>query len=94
MTRSGSASPHRAARALRVGPPQLTALSPTTPEPTTSADADADADSAPSLTPIYLGVFTQMLSEGIAVGTLPLQMTRMGGSPLQVAAATSCQSTR
>ena len=67
-------------------PPLAVAVSP----PLASADT-ADADAAPpSLTPIYLGVFTQMLSEGIAIGTLPLHMTLMGGSPLEVAAATSC----
>ena len=67
-------------------PPLAVAISP----PLASADT-ADADAAPpSLTPIYLGVFTQMLSEGIAIGTLPLHMTLMGGSPLEVAAATSC----
>ena len=65
--------------------PLAVAVSP----PLASADT-ADADAAPpSLTPIYLGVFTQMLSEGIAIGTLPLHMTLMGGSPLEVAAATS-----
>jgi len=43
-----------------------------------------------SLLPVSLGVFTQMLGEGIAIGCLPLHLTTMGASPVQVGLATSC----
>lgn len=39
--------------------------------------------------PICLGVFVQMLGEGIAVSSLPLHMTTLGATPLQVGFATS-----
>jgi len=43
-----------------------------------------------SLAPIALGVFAQMLGEGIAISSLPLHMTSLGASPVLAGAATSC----
>ena len=42
------------------------------------------------LLPITLSVFAQMLGEGIAISSLPLYMTNLGASPMQVGLATSC----
>ena len=43
-----------------------------------------------TLLPITLSVFAQMLGEGIAISSLPLYMTNLGASPMQVGLATSC----
>jgi MFS family permease len=43
-----------------------------------------------SFAPIALGVFAQMLGEGIAISSLPLHMTSLGASPVLVGGATSC----
>eukprot|EP00967_Tisochrysis_lutea_P114017 scaffold181388_cov28-Tisochrysis_lutea.AAC.4 len=40
--------------------------------------------------PIAVGVFAQMLGEGIAISSLPLHMTNLGASPVLAGAATSC----
>ena len=44
----------------------------------------------PELRPYTLGVFSQMLGEGIALSSLPLYLTRLGASPLMVGLAISC----
>ena len=44
----------------------------------------------PELTPITLGVFSQMLGEGIAMSSLPLYMTGIGADPVMVGVAISC----
>ena len=43
-----------------------------------------------TLLPITLSVFAQMLGEGIAISSLPLYMTNLGASLMQVGLATSC----
>eukprot|EP00964_Phaeocystis_antarctica_P036920 scaffold21079_cov60-Phaeocystis_antarctica.AAC.2 len=49
----------------------------------------AAAEPLPStLLPITLSVFAQMLGEGIAISSLPLYMTNLGASPMQVGLAT------
>lgn len=55
-----------------------------------SEDDEYDAPLPPALIPIWLGVFGQMLGEGIAISSLPLHMTTLGATPVQVGAATSC----
>jgi len=42
------------------------------------------------LMPITLGVFAQMLGEGIALSSLPLYLTRLGATPTSVGLAISC----
>ena len=42
------------------------------------------------LMPITMGVFAQMLGEGIALSSLPLYLTRLGATPLMVGLAISC----
>lgn len=42
------------------------------------------------LMPITMGVFCQMLGEGISLSSLPLYLTRLGASPLMVGSAISC----
>jgi MFS family permease len=42
------------------------------------------------LMPITLGVFAQMLGEGISLSSLPLYLTRLGASPTSVGLAISC----
>lgn len=42
------------------------------------------------LMPITMGVFAQMLGEGIALSSLPLYLTRLGAPPLMVGLAISC----
>ena len=44
----------------------------------------------PELTTITMGVFCQMLGEGIALSSLPLYLTRLGASPVTVGLAISC----
>ncbi|EOD08265.1 hypothetical protein EMIHUDRAFT_471094 [Emiliania huxleyi CCMP1516] len=44
----------------------------------------------PTLLPITFSVFAQMIGEGIAISSLPLHMTLLGASPLEVGLATSC----
>lgn len=44
----------------------------------------------PDITPITLGVFSQMLGEGIAMSSLALYLTRLGAEPLMVGVAISC----
>jgi len=44
----------------------------------------------PELRPYTLGVFSQMLGEGIALSSLPLYLTRLGASPFMVGLAISC----
>ena len=44
----------------------------------------------PELAPITMGVFSQMLGEGIAMSSLPLYLTRLGAEPLMVGVAISC----
>ena len=55
-----------------------------------SEDDEYAAPLPPALIPIWLGVFGQMLGEGIAISSLPLHMTTLGATPVQVGAATSC----
>lgn len=43
-----------------------------------------------AVSPICLFVFVQMLGEGIAISSLPLHLTKLGASPVQVGTATSC----
>lgn len=43
----------------------------------------------PGLMPICLGVFVQMLGEGIAIASIPLYLTSLGATPVQVGLATS-----
>lgn len=43
-----------------------------------------------AIMPITMGVFAQMLGEGIALSSLPLYLTRLGASPTSVGAAISC----
>jgi MFS family permease len=40
--------------------------------------------------PITMGVFAQMLGEGIALSSLPLYLTRLGATPTSVGLAISC----
>jgi MFS family permease len=54
------------------------------------APARRSAALPPELTPITLGVFSQMLGEGIAMSSLPLYLTRLGAAPLTVGVAISC----
>jgi MFS family permease len=42
------------------------------------------------LMPISMGVFSQMLGEGIAMSSLPLHLTRLGAEPLLVGVGISC----
>ena len=42
------------------------------------------------LLPITMGVFAQMLGEGISLSSLPLYLTALGSSPIMVGAAISC----
>lgn len=44
----------------------------------------------PEITPITLGVFSQMLGEGIAMSSLPLYLTRLGAAPITVGIGISC----
>ena len=44
----------------------------------------------PTLLPITLSVFVQLLGEGIAISSLPLHMTTLGASTVEVGLATSC----
>ena len=44
----------------------------------------------PALLPITLSVFVQLLGEGIAISSLPLHMTSLGASTVEVGLATSC----
>ena len=59
-----------------------------------SVDVNEGVDKKKSLPrelmPITIGVFAQMLGEGIALSSLPLYLTRLGASPLTVGAAISC----
>lgn len=41
------------------------------------------------LRPICLGVFAQMLGEGVAISTIPLHLARYGATPVQIGSATS-----
>jgi predicted MFS family arabinose efflux permease len=54
------------------------------------AKAEAVEPLPSTLLPITLSVFAQMLGEGIAISSLPLYMTNLGASPMQVGLATSC----
>eukprot|EP00613_Pedinella_sp_CCMP2098_P062156 CAMPEP_0171978972 /NCGR_PEP_ID=MMETSP0993-20121228/254701_1 /TAXON_ID=483369 /ORGANISM="non described non described, Strain CCMP2098" /LENGTH=117 /DNA_ID=CAMNT_0012630995 /DNA_START=93 /DNA_END=443 /DNA_ORIENTATION=- len=54
-----------------------------------NAGAD-DMPLPPELTLLTFGVFAQMLGEGIALSSLPLYLTHLGGSPLMVGLAISC----
>jgi len=52
---------------------------------------DNSSDRLPrELMPITLGVFAQMLGEGISLSSLPLYLTRLGASPVMVGLAISC----
>ena len=42
------------------------------------------------LRPITLGVFSQMLGEGIAMSSLPIYLTRLGAAPVMVGVGVSC----
>ena len=42
------------------------------------------------LMPITMGVFAQMLGEGISLSSLPLYLTRLGATPTSVGLAISC----
>ena len=44
----------------------------------------------PSILPITLGVFSQMLGEGISLSSLPLHLTSLNAQPLTVGLAISC----
>ena len=52
--------------------------------------SEEDSRLPDALIPIWLGVFVQMLGEGIAISSLPLHMMSMGASPVQAGMATSC----
>ena len=54
------------------------------------AKAAAQEPLPSTLLPVTLSVFAQMLGEGIAISSLPLYMTNLGASPMQVGLATSC----
>eukprot|EP00579_Thalassiosira_antarctica_P001897 CAMPEP_0201870192 /NCGR_PEP_ID=MMETSP0902-20130614/3389_1 /ASSEMBLY_ACC=CAM_ASM_000551 /TAXON_ID=420261 /ORGANISM="Thalassiosira antarctica, Strain CCMP982" /LENGTH=518 /DNA_ID=CAMNT_0048395769 /DNA_START=1 /DNA_END=1557 /DNA_ORIENTATION=+ len=55
--------------------------------------AAADESSKPlprELLPITMGVFAQMLGEGISLSSLPIYLTSLGASPVMVGLAISC----
>ena len=56
----------------------------------TAADTASRPKLPPELTPITLGVFSQMLGEGIAMSSLPLYLTRLGAAPITVGIGISC----
>ncbi|KAJ1461110.1 major facilitator superfamily domain-containing protein [Pelagophyceae sp. CCMP2097] len=69
------------------------AAAPTALAPTSDAPRrwKAGGDRLPrALVPIWLGVFCQMLGEGVAISSLPLHMRSFGASPWQTGVATSC----
>lgn len=53
-------------------------------------DALAEKPLPRELMPITMGVFAQMLGEGIALSSLPLYLTRLGAAPTSVGMAISC----
>lgn len=77
----------------------LRRVSSATARPTLSVKATvAGADALPPLDetattrmlrPICLGVFAQMLGEGVAISTIPLHLARYGATPVQIGSATS-----
>ena len=82
---------------------RLHRLSPSTAAPTSATpervepslneaaeDEDPDGPLPAALVPIWLGVFVQMLGEGIAISSLPLHMKSLGATPVMIGAATSC----
>ena len=52
--------------------------------------AEKDKPLPRELMPITMGVFAQMLGEGVALSSLPLYLTRLGASPTSVGLAISC----
>ena len=56
----------------------------------TTQDESNDSSLPKELLPITLGVFAQMLGEGISLSSLPLYLTRLGSPPLMVGLAISC----
>ena len=54
-----------------------------------SPEADSNA-LPPELATYTLGVFSQMLGEGIAMSSLAFYLTRLGAKPLMVGVAVSC----
>lgn len=84
-----SARPARPACALRLQPSAQAHRAPLTTQ-VSSPRARPSRSANPSFGPIAVGVFTQMLGEGIAISSLPLHMTLLGASPVLAGAATSC----
>ena len=81
-------------RAGSINPTPLTLLAAFSKK-TAEEDDDTDIESKQSplpreLMPITMGVFAQMLGEGIALSSLPLYLTRLGATPLMVGLAISC----
>lgn len=56
-----------------------------------SVDHENNSQALPrELLPITMGVFAQMLGEGISLSSLPLYLTALGASPIMVGLAISC----
>mmetsp|Transcript_4171 Transcript_4171/g.8707 ORF Transcript_4171/g.8707 Transcript_4171/m.8707 type:complete len:480 (+) Transcript_4171:2-1441(+) len=81
-------------RLRRQGPAIALSDRPTTLVPCGGAVSSSDLSPAPRLPrelgPITLGVFSQMLGEGIALSSLALYLTRLGATPVTVGLAISC----